>query len=190
MVIGGGTWSHNACAHHSEPSLLRAAEIPVPDLRLELTPSRMDLCLSWLVHLWLGSTGGKESPSPLRPWFTAFGEPQWVPRRNAGRIVGGVRTHLPIKNGLSAIVDTAGIAGTDGSGAITGGGFGFAFYEGRDIAASFLAIMYRCVWLFQRPRHDLSLDLLMVAFSGFVEVLADGALIALPRMVLASCPSQ
>jgi hypothetical protein len=87
-----------------------------------------------------------------------------VPRIGRGRIAAGTRWGFPLqsKDGFLPVLELGAVAEPKAVGLLTGAGIGLAFQATKPGAG--LVMVYRYVSLIDEPRHEISLDLLMLAF--------------------------
>lgn len=137
--------------------LLLFPEPFVPDLRLELEASQPYLVLSLPVHVNLYRDHVLPITHEKAP-LSLFVEPQYRPSGREWRGLAGLRLTQPIYRGFAALVEGAGLVGTDGHGGLFGvgvGGFEARIFNG----VGWLAGVWRHAFTTEGQRNDFSIDL-------------------------------
>jgi hypothetical protein len=130
-------------------------ELATPDLRIERNGPDRDLVLGWV--LWPGVSFPLTDQATFWPMFHPFLEPQWLPRRRAGRLVYGARFsvwYTGVDHGFLPALDLDGFGVTGRGG--RGGGVGVGLRVGSSVAS--VGVVYRSTWTGTGRREDLSLD--------------------------------
>jgi hypothetical protein len=131
----------------------------IPDLRFEWGPADRAV-LSWPIHPW--ATPPLDIPGPTLI-ASPFVEPQLAlgPERDWRVLAGGRLYAFPDSLRLGALLEGAGLWGTDGRGGVAGVGLAYDLIERHRTTQPWtLALVYRRSWLSggASPRHDLSFD--------------------------------
>lgn len=129
----------------------------VPDVRLEWADARRWV-LSWPVHPWATPPFGEGGPVTLVA--SPFLEPQWRPATRDARLLAGARLYaFPGPLRVGALVEGAGLAGTDGHGGLVGAGLTFDLIERHAATQPWtVSLVVRQAWAGGAVRRDVALD--------------------------------
>jgi hypothetical protein len=148
------SWKRTLCLY-----TLCFLEPLIPDLRLEYggeSPRRA--VLSWPLHPW--ATPPLDAPGPLTFIASPFVEPQLRLGAKEYRLLGGARLYaFPDSLRLGALIEGAGLLGTDGDGGMAGVGLTYDLIERHRTTQPWtLSLVYRRSWTGEGTRNDLSFD--------------------------------
>jgi len=132
----------------------------IPDARYEFGgAAEDDWVLSWPLHPW--ATPPLDVPGPTLI-FSPFVEPQLrLGASKEFRLLGGARLYgFPDTSRFGALVEGAGLWGTDGKGGMLGVGVTYDLIERHRYTQPWtLALVGRRTWTDREARYDVSLDI-------------------------------
>lgn len=130
----------------------------IPDLRYEFGGAADDWVLSWPIHPW--ATPPLDVPGPTLI-VSPFVEPQLrLGPEKEFRLLGGARLYgFPDTSRFGALVEGAGLWGTDGKGGVLGVGVTYDLIERhRHTQPWTVSLVGRRTWTDREARYDVSLD--------------------------------